>query len=347
MCVGSESDYNSDWGAPPPPAAERSQDSAMENATLELQNLNRETQRRIQRLVDLLEKTINSESTEKAVLNTVSPELVIDVQGNERDARIKATLQRLHDMCIGELEPDYSTQSLAILAELQRDYKRNDRLAIKRPQSASTTRPGGLSAAIIEQIDRLQSQHETDLAALSAMTEITTQQEITQVTATLRSKRQERLTRLAQLKAQKAAGTAEAVTAATSPVIPQSLSNNVRAELNIFQESQDDRKKKKAILGDNSIGDVAHAFSLPAVKRGKQVPKDMETFLFLRRANSSYGAASLLARATQPGIMRLAPPASLARSERNSDTESPSDEMSASDDENLLFSDPSLTECLS
>ena len=85
---------------------------------------------------------------------------------------------------------------------------------------------------------------------------------------------------------------------------------------------------------------MADSSSLPAVKRGKQVPKDMETFLFLRRANSSYGAASLLPRTTLPAIMPLAPPASLTRSERNSDTVSSSDEMSASDDENPAVQRP-------
>ena len=116
-------------------------------------------------------------------------------------------------------EQELMRQHQAVINRMRQDFeeKLKGRVAIKRPQSASTTRPGGLSAALIEQIDRLQIQHETDLAVLSAMTKITTQQEIAQVTATLRSKRQEKLTRLAQLKAQKA------VTAATSPVDPQSV----------------------------------------------------------------------------------------------------------------------------
>jgi hypothetical protein len=166
-------------------------------------------------------------------------------------------------------EQELMRQHQAVINRMRKDFeeKLKGQVAIKWPQSASTTRPGGLSAALNEQIDRLQIQHETDLALLSAMTKITTQQEIAQVTATLRSKRQEKLTRLAQLKAQKA------VTAATSPVAPQSViallqeqttsvSNSVRAELSIIQEAQNDHEK--AILGDNSLGDAAHSSSLPA-----------------------------------------------------------------------------------
>jgi hypothetical protein len=243
-------------------------------------------------------------------------------------------------------------QHHALVNKMRKDFE--ERLkghveGIKRSQSVSSTRPGYHSTALSEQIDRLQVQHDTELAILSSMTKSTTQQEIARVTATLRSKRREKLTRLAELKAQKTAGAAEAGTVATSPVAPQSViellqeqttivSKSTRAEANIILEAQNDHEK--AILGDSSTDGVAQSSSLPAVKLGKQVPKDIETFLFLRRSNSSYGAASQLARATRSSIVPLAPPASLGRSERDSDEAVSDEDMAASDDKNPAVQRP-------
>jgi hypothetical protein len=213
----------------------------------------------------------------------------------------------------------------------------------KRPQSASSTLISGLSAELCKKIDILQAQHDIDLAILSTTTKVATAQQFAQLSFSLRAKRQAKLTRLAQLNEQKAANADQSENAAISLEDPRGhvailrkqsklASESALAEAKIILEAQESHEK--TILEDNDT-DRSGSSQLGPLRQGKPVLDDMDTFILLQRAKSN-GAASLVPRSVLPPVVSADKTSPLGRSERESDSESLSDNNSADDHHNHI-----------